>query len=279
VNLHDNTVESFGYEWTQFDQSNLDDAELDSLFGAYFDIFPWGSLPADAVGFDLGCGSGRWAKRVAPRVGRLHCIDASAAAVGAAQRTLAGQANCEYHVASVEAIPLPDAAADFGYSLGVLHHVPDTAAGLAVCVKKLRPGAPFLLYLYYNLENRPVWYRLLWRMSDTLRRMLSACPLGLKHAASTLIALTVYWPLARIALLLEHFGLPVDSLPLSFYRRRSFFVMRTDAFDRFATPLEKRFGRGEIERMMRVAGLERITFSESPPFYHALGYRQSGGSA
>ena len=37
---------------------------------------------------------------------------------------------------------------DFGYSLGVLHHIPDTKEALQKCVSKLKPGAPFLVYLY-----------------------------------------------------------------------------------------------------------------------------------
>ena len=49
------------------------------MFENYFSIFPWDTLPPNSVGFDLGCGSGRWARRVAPRVGTLHLIDPSEA--------------------------------------------------------------------------------------------------------------------------------------------------------------------------------------------------------
>jgi 2-polyprenyl-3-methyl-5-hydroxy-6-metoxy-1,4-benzoquinol methylase len=58
---------------------------------------------------------------------------------------------------------------DFGYSLGVLHHVPDTNQGIRDCVSMLKPGAPFLLYLYYALDNRSLAYRFLWKTSDILR--------------------------------------------------------------------------------------------------------------
>ena len=76
-NLDSKTVEGFGAEWSKFDQSELEQAEHEQIFESYFKIFPWDDLPKDAVGFDLGCGSGRWAKKVAPRVGKLICIDAS----------------------------------------------------------------------------------------------------------------------------------------------------------------------------------------------------------
>ena len=47
-------------------------SESERVFGDYFAIFPWDQLPPAAEGFDMGCGSGRWARFVAPRVGRLH---------------------------------------------------------------------------------------------------------------------------------------------------------------------------------------------------------------
>ena len=155
-NLDPAVVEGFGQEWSRFDQSTLHQDELRALFEAYFSIFPWATLPANAIGFDLGCGSGRWAQFVAPRVGRLHCIDASASALEVARRNLKSYANCEFHCASVDAIPLPDGSADFGYSLGVLHHVPDTQKGILECVRKLKPGAPFLLVLVLRVRQPPM---------------------------------------------------------------------------------------------------------------------------
>src|SRR6266550_489303 len=126
-NIDQRVVDGFGDEWTRFDQADVAEPELRRAFDEYFAVFPWERVPPDAVGFDLGCGSGRWAKFVAPRVGRLHCIDASAAALQVAQRNLAGFANCVFDHASVDELPFPDDFAQFGYSLGVLHHVPDTA--------------------------------------------------------------------------------------------------------------------------------------------------------
>ena len=80
------TVRDFGSEWQRFDQRGVSHPELMGGFAEYFAIFPWESLPRDAVGFDAGCGSGRWASLVAPRVGRLHCVDASAVALGVARK-------------------------------------------------------------------------------------------------------------------------------------------------------------------------------------------------
>jgi hypothetical protein len=61
TNLDPETVASFGDEWARFDQSGMSDDEARKVFDEYFHVFPWVDLPADAVGFDMGCGSGRWA--------------------------------------------------------------------------------------------------------------------------------------------------------------------------------------------------------------------------
>src|SRR5574341_2628577 len=99
------------------------------------------------------------------------------------------------HVNSAYQLPLDANSMDFGYSLGVLHHVPDTEAGLSACVNVLKPGAPFLLYLYYAFENRPWWFRLLWWISDVGRQVISRSPVGLRYAISQMLAGIVYYHL------------------------------------------------------------------------------------
>ncbi len=64
-----------------------------------------------------------------------------------------------------------------------------------------------------------------------------------------------------------------SALPLSYYADKSFYVMRTDAYDRFCTRLEKRFRRNEIERMLADAGFKDITFSSQEPFWCAVGIK------
>lgn len=272
-NIHPPTVEGFGDEWERFDQSKLPPEELQKLFNAYFSIFPWEILSQYAVGFDLGCGSGRWAKLVAPRVGRLHCIDPSSA-IEIAKANLAANENCIFHKASADSIPLDNSSMDFGYSLGVLHHVPDTAAALSACVEKLKPGAPILVYLYYAFDNRPRWFRGVWQCSELLRYVISRLPKRLRYVVSQIIAGLVYFPLSRLSSFLETININVSHIPLSAYRDKSFYTMRTDALDRFGTRLEQRFTRDQIHAMMLGAGLERIAFSPSVPFWCAVGYRK-----
>lgn len=268
------TIEGFGYEWTRFDQSSLSGKEQKEIFENYFSIFPWHLLSTNSEGFDLGCGSGRWAGLVAPRVGRLHCIDPSIA-IDVARKNMAHMPNCEFHKTTVNDIPLKSGSMDFGYSLGVLHHIPDTQGALTSCVKKLKPGAPFLVYLYYAFDNKPKWFCYIWRFSNIMRIIISRFPFWLKYLFSQILAVFVYLPLAKTALVLEKTGVDVNNFPLSAYRNRSFYTMRTDALDRFGTGIERRFTRKEINTIMERSGLERIKFSDNVPFWCAVGYRKS----
>ena len=60
-NVDIGTVSGFGDEWAAYDQVRLSNDERRQLFDRYFHLFPFDDLPPAAEGFDLGCGSGRWA--------------------------------------------------------------------------------------------------------------------------------------------------------------------------------------------------------------------------
>lgn len=269
-NLDKSTVDSFGDEWGRFDQLGLKPEEAQKIFDQYFSIFPWDCINSDAIGFDLGCGSGRWAKIMAKRVGHLHCIDPSNA-IEVAKQSLASFSNISFHKDSVDDCSLGKNSQDFGYSLGVLHHVPDTAAAIKECAAMLKPGAPFLMYLYYALENKSSFYKFLWRCSDFFRKIICRLPSGPKHFVTDFLAIFIYFPLAKISLVLEALGLNVSSIPLSFYRNCSFYTMRTDSRDRFGTPLEQRFTKSEITTLMIDAGFKNIVFNNSEPRWCVVG--------
>jgi SAM-dependent methyltransferase len=273
ANLDSATVESFGDEWMRFDQTILSDAEAKKIFDEYFSVFPWSSLPLNPVGFDMGCGTGRWARIVSPRVHHLHCIDPSSA-LDVARKMLKDYSNVSFYAASVDENPLLHGSQDFGYSLGVLHHVPDTEAAIRACVDLLKPGAPFLIYLYYAFDNRSFAFKSIWKISDVMRRSICKLPSGIKHFCTDMIATLAYWPLARFSLLIETLGLSCNSIPLSYYRHHSFYTMRTDSRDRFGTPLERRFTRNQIRAMMEAAGLRDLVFSHHAPFWCAVGFKQ-----
>jgi len=272
-NIDNKVVSEFGNEWTEFNQTELSNQELNSIFLEYFEIFPWKKLNKNSKGFDLGCGSGRWAKCVAPKVGHLHCLDPSIA-INIAKKNLESFDNCTFHQKGVDELPFDDNSMDFGYSLGVLHHIPDTLDGMKKCVAKLKKGAPFLVYLYYAFDNQPFWYRLIWKVSDFIRNIISKLPFKLKLVLTNIIALLIYLPLATISKILKKTGFNIHSFPLSNYHNKSFYTMRTDALDRFGTQLELRYTKKEIIEMMEKSGLKDIVFSSSNPFWCAVGIKK-----
>ena len=131
----------------------------------------------------------------------------------------------------------------------------------------------FLAYIYYSFDNKPKWYKLIWQVTIPFRLFISILPFPLKYILCQIIALFIYFPLVKLSMVLEKIGMNVDNIPLSSYRNKGFYSLRTDALDRFGTKLEQRFSKNQITEMMLEAGLERIEFRDKDTFWCALGYR------
>ncbi len=267
------TVDSFGVEWTKFDM--FSDTEIEKIGNDYFDIVPWETLGHSIEALDVGCGTGRWAYYVSKKVSQIEAIDPSAAAWSAV-KLLKDKDNVRISIADVDRIPFDDHSFDFVYSLGVLHHIPDTALALKKCVRKVKKGGYFLVYLYYNLENRGLVYKSVFYMSDLLRKMVSKLPASLKKNVCDVLALMLYMPFISVSWLIEKVGFKKFSnkIPLSYYKKTTWNIIRNDALDRFGTPLEQRFTKEKIESMMHHAGLENIIFSNRQPYWHAIGRKK-----
>ena len=268
-------IKGFGQEWSRFRNDQLAVEEMQEMFDLYTSVFPWDQLPECAEGFDAGCGSGRWARLFAERVGQLHCIDASKAALDVSRETLSDLHNVKFRHEDLCSIGLEDASCDFGYALGVLHHISDTELATTTCAAKLKPGAPFLVYLYHDLEDRGCVQRLLIKAVTAVRFVIARLPLRLRALVTDLIALTIYWPFARLALVVARTGRDPSAVPLFQYRDRSFYVMRNDALDRFGTRLEKRYSKEQVISLLEETGFEDVVFSDGPPWWVAVAKRRT----
>tara|TARA_Y100000748_G_C15496178_1_gene488294 strand:+ start:2075 stop:2899 length:825 start_codon:yes stop_codon:yes gene_type:complete len=272
-NKDEKVIQEFGEEWTKFNYFNVDRQKIKESFDQYFHLFPWDLLPEDAEGFDMGCGTGRWAGFVAPKVKLLNCIEPSAA-IQSAQTNLSSNQNIRFYKETTDECSITPSSQDFGYCLGVLHHIPNTQKALIDCTKLLKSGAPFLLYLYYNFENKPFWFRAIWKVSDYMRMLISISPKPLKHLMCNLIAVLIYFPLSRLAYLLEKIGLNVENIPLADYRNKPFYQSKNDALDRFGTRLEQRFSKSQITDMLMNAGCKNIKFSNQTPFWCCVSIKE-----
>lgn len=272
-NIDWETVESFGEEWTKF--SHFSKEEIEAVGDEYFDIIPDNLFDGKCSVLDVGCGSGRWTKYLANRVGQVEAIDPSKA-VFVASQLLSEHKNVRISQASVDNIPFENESFDFVFSLGVLHHIPDTADALKKCVEKVKINGYFLVYLYYKTDDLPKHLKFLFRLSDFFRNYINKFPRFLKKLTCDLIAFTTYLPLAFTARWVEKI-FPQKKwfkhIPLWYYRNKSINIMRNDALDRFGTPLEQRFNKSEIKAMMESGGLKNIVFSANAPYWHAIGQK------
>ena len=82
------------------------------------------------------------------KLARLYCIEPSKA-INIAKKNLFNFKNVVFIKGDVNNPKLKSDSQDFGYSLGVLHHIPNTEKAIKSCVKLLKPGAPLLIYIYY----------------------------------------------------------------------------------------------------------------------------------
>ena len=263
-------VAGFDYEWTRFQAVGT--KELDVVFRSYSDILPADSFAEGLLVVDAGCGAGRWAFEVARRGPRVIAVDLGQS-VELARRNTAATGRVACVQADVQRLPLARGAFDWAYTLGVLHHLDRPAEALSEITRTVRSGGHVLVYVYYALEGRGPAYRLIFRAVDLLRRVLSRSPRALAFAIATAVAIVVYFPLARSARLLARLGLGsiAEQVPLSFYRERSFGIMRNDSLDRLGTRLERRYTRDAMVALMRSAGLADVMVSPSPPLWHAIG--------
>jgi SAM-dependent methyltransferase len=273
-NIDWKTVESFGKEWNRFDFFN--DSEIEKIGNDYFDIVTSQMMNKGSTVLDVGCGSGRWIKYVADKVRFVEGIDPSNSVYTAAN-FLNPNTNVRITHSSIDTLPFPDSSFDFVYSLGVLHHIPETKKAMQKCVEKLKPGGAFLIYLYYNLDNRGFLFKFIFTLSNLIRFFVSKLPSSVKMFFCDFLTISLYYPFIMLSHLLS--AIPFlkkfsHKIPLSWYRGKSFKIIRNDSLDRFGTPLEQRFSKIEIEYMMKECGLENILFSEKEPFWHAVGFKK-----
>ena len=271
-NIDAGVVTDFGEEWKKFAVHT--DESVKELRKEYFDIIDETIVNKESYMIDIGCGSGRWTDYFVDKAAFIEAIDPSDA-VMVADKMVGSKSNVRITKASVDTIPWDDETFDFGMSIGVLHHVPDTKKALISCVKKIKRGGHFYVYLYYRFDNRGFLFKTFFYLSDILRRIICRMPHGLKRFTCDVLAVLIYWPLSRFAGLLHKMKLHglAKKIPLEPYYNKPFYNLRNDCLDRFGTKLEQRFLRSEIEDMMKEAGLTNIKFGEQSAFWHAVGKR------
>ena len=270
-NLDQGVIDSFGHEWATFDYGETETSEaLDAQFMAYcapIDLTQFN--PKTSVAGDFGAGSGRWASRLTPYFSLVYALEPSDGASTVLKKKFSGEAKIVVLQETVGSNSIPLASLDLAMSLGVLHHIPDTGLAIKDVSRRIKPGGVFLCYLYYSLENKPTFYKLIFKAVDGVRRVISVLPQRIKQLVTSAIAAIIYWPLARFSKVLNKLGVNTSNIPLHHYADMPFVMLANDALDRFGTSLEQRFSKAEITEMLRAADFDIATlkFSDNEPFW------------
>ena len=270
-NIDQGVIDGFGHEWAAFDYTESETVEaLDSQFLAYCTPIDLSQFNAkSSVAADFGAGSGRWASRLLPYFSLLYALEPSDGASKVLKNKFSKESRMKILQETVGANSIPAGSLDLGISLGVLHHIPDTGLAIKDVSNKIKSGGVFLCYLYYKLEDKPLYYQGLFWTSNSLRWVISRLPYALRRFMARIIASLVYFPLARTAELLGKRGKDVSNFPLHHYANMPLVMLQNDALDRFGTRLEQRFSKKEITEMLENAGFELSTlkFSDVEPFW------------
>ncbi len=270
-NIDQGVIDSFGHEWATFDYDETETTEaLNSQFDAYCAPIDLSHFdPKNSIAADFGAGSGRWAARLVPYFSLVYVLEPS----DGASKVLKGKFSDEEKIVVLQETvgenSIPLATLDLAMSLGVLHHIPDTGLAIKDVSLRIKPGGMFLCYLYYNLENKPFFYKLIFKAVNAVRQVISLLPQRIKRIVCSSIAAIIYWPLARFSKLMNKIGMNTSNIPLHHYANMPFVMLANDALDRFGTSLEQRFSKAEITEMLALAGFDISTlrFSEIEPFW------------
>lgn len=253
---------TFSEEWKTFSQVL---PEHEDSFNEYFDLVDIKQLKGKRV-CDLGCGIGRWSYFLTEKCKEVVLLDFSEA-IFVARNNLKDKNNCIFIMEDINKLKFKDNFADFMFSLGVLHHLPNNALDSARKLKNYSPE--LLIYLYYALDNRPIYFKLILAMISPLRKALSKVKSSvLRDSITWFLAITVYMPLIILGTLLKPFGLSKYTPLHEAYNGKSMMSIRQDVYDRFFTSIEQRFSRKEILELKDT--YKEVKVSEQIPYWHFL---------
>jgi SAM-dependent methyltransferase len=154
---------SFSFEWdihrkTQYDTASFSPSRDD--FGQKIDM-PLEGLEQKLV-LDAGCGSGRYIDALRNSGAEIIGVDFSYA-IDVSYENLSRDPRVHLVQADLFRLPFRDGLFDYIYSIGVLHHTPDTKRAFLSLVGKLAPGGRISIYVYPSYDwvhrNISAFYR------------------------------------------------------------------------------------------------------------------------
>lgn len=136
-------IESFGIQWNRYDvvRPAMDEATFEAKTGV---------RPEQLAGLDVldaGVGGGRYALLAGTSGARVVGLDLSSA-VEKARENCRNLTNVVIVQGDLLNPPLADAAFDFAWSIGVMHHCPNPRKAFAEVARAVKPGGRMAIWLY-----------------------------------------------------------------------------------------------------------------------------------
>jgi SAM-dependent methyltransferase len=144
----DQYVSTFSFEWKKWRRVQFDTVTRRSSEAAF--VASTGVPPAELANktvLDAGCGTGRFMDLAARAGAEVVGVDLSLA-IEVAQENLGHLPNCHFVQADLLRPPFASASFDFIYSIGVLHHTPNTRQAFRSLLSALKPGGDVALWVY-----------------------------------------------------------------------------------------------------------------------------------
>ena len=236
-------------------------------FNEYYDLVDLRSLDGKRVA-DLGSGMGRWSYMLAQRakLREIVLVDFSTA-IFTARKLLADVPGAIFFMGDLTRLPFRAGFADFIMSQGVLHHLPYDCLKVVRDLKKFAPR--LLIYLYYALDNKPFYYRMLLALYQPLRRLLCrARSQAFKVAFSWFAVFAFYMPFIVLGWVMKPFGLSKYVPLFEEHHWAGLEGMRHSVYDRFFTSIEQRVTQEQIRALKDT--YSRVTLAEGQAYYHFL---------
>ena len=145
--LHGETKRSFSKEWLSFEVRRPEEDKATFLAKTGFHLE---ELKGKRV-LDAGCGSGRYTIIAARAGAEVYGVDLSEAVIRTAELTV-GLPNVYVAQGDLSNLPFEESFFDYIYSIGVLHHTPDTHAAFSALLRYLAPGGRIAVWLYRRMH-------------------------------------------------------------------------------------------------------------------------------
>jgi SAM-dependent methyltransferase len=195
-NLDSKVISDFGDEWAEYGyESNASSSELTLQFQKYSELVNFSEFdPQHSTAADFGAGTGRWAQFILENFSQTHLVEPSDGAFRVLKDKFTNNKKVILEHTTISKSKIQYASLDFAMSLGVLHHISDTAQAFKDINMKLKNGGLFLGYLYYKVENKPFLYRSAFSVANFFRMRISTMPFNLKKKVCSISAFFVYLP-------------------------------------------------------------------------------------